>query len=86
MPRAPLDGQQEKPRAYHTPVGRQQELASHGQTLPAVPQTLKVFLAFSLVYGILTSRKLYESTARQTPLPLFYFWGFCQVHSLSLLE
>ena len=74
MPRAPLDDQQEKTRAYYTPVGRQQELASHSPGLPAVPQTLKVFLAFSRVYGILIPRKLCESTARQTLCRFYYFF------------
>jgi hypothetical protein len=63
---SPLDGQQEKTRACHIPVERQQELASHCPAPPVALHVLKIALAFFPFCGILQFRTLCKLKARQT--------------------
>lgn len=62
---SPLDGQQEKTRAYHTPVVRQQEI-SNRHLAARKSEDLKIVLAFSPFPAILFFRKLCECGVRQT--------------------
>src|SRR6476660_6275736 len=73
MSRPPLDGQQEKSRAYHIPVERQQELASHCPAPPVAQHALKIALAFSPSCGILNFRTLCKLKKRQTFCRVFIF-------------
>src|SRR5579859_5635461 len=82
---SPLDGQQEKTRAYHTPVAGQQEFPIRRPGPPAVPPSPKMDLAFFLFCGSLIFRGFCTLKARQI-FCRFFIFGLLPLHSLSLLE
>jgi|HubBroStandDraft_6_1064221.scaffolds.fasta_scaffold206451_1 hypothetical protein len=69
---SPLDGQQEKTRAYHTPVARQQEIPNR-HLAARMPESLKIVLAFFPFSATLFSRKLCDFGVRQIFCRFFCF-------------
>jgi hypothetical protein len=74
---SPLDGQREKTRVWHTPVGRQRKIAAAVQ-LCHVPQSLRMGLAFFLFCGKLSFVKLFH-VVRGRPSAAFFV--FSVLHS-----
>jgi hypothetical protein len=75
---SPLDGQREKTRVWHIPVGRQREITSRRSALPcsAVPQNALCFFPILFV-------KLFVRGARQTFCRFFIFSVSTQISSKS---